>query len=221
MLSRVSVFCSFLFILSGCIYNDEPMPEITHNPMPEVALPPIIKPPKPVTKISENVPRGWLPPSRLENRKRWRGILIHHSGVPYGCAAHVHEFHKSLGWDGLGYHFVINNGIFRNGYGKSNGLVEVGYRWRGQKVGAHCHPKHDDSRYWNNHTIGICLIGNFERKRPTERQWRSLVRLVQFLQKRYNIPTSQVKGHRDIMPTECPGRYFSLGELRWRLTHHR
>ena len=121
----------------------------------------------------------------------------------------------------LGYHFVINNGVYKNGYGKADGLVDVCFRWRQQKTGSHCRPSGDWSNYWNEHTIGICLIGNFEKTRPTERQWQSLVKLVRFLQKRYNIPTSQIKGHRDVKPTKCPGRYFSFGELRRRLAGHR
>ena len=203
-------------------YKPEPMPEITHAvTTPEISLPLVVKPSKTPAKVNENIPRGWLPPSRLENKKRWQGIIIHHSGTSYGSAKHEHEYHKSIGWDGLGYHFVINNGVFKNGYGKADGLVEVGYRWRGQQTGSHCRPENDYSNYWNKHTIGVCLIGNFNKTRQSERQWRSLVKLVRFLQKRYNIPASRIKCHRDIKPTDCPGKHFSLGELRWRLARYK
>ena len=154
----------------------------------------------------------------LKNKSRWQGIVIHHSASSYGSAAHEDKSHKARGWGGLGYHFVINNGVYRNGYGKKNGLVEVGYRWRDQMKGSHCRVNGDRSNYWNKHTIGICLIGNFENTRPTQQQMRSLVSLVKFLQQRYNIPTSKIKGHKDIKPTDCPGKYFSFYELRNRLS---
>lgn len=218
--SCLFVFSGCLFVLSGCIYNDEPMPKIAQVYPPESKIIKPSLPPKKSTDVYGGIPAAWFPPSYLENKNRWQGIIIHHSGVSHGCAAHEDKHHKSIGWDGLGYHFVINNGVYKNGYGKPDGLVEVGYRWRQQKTGSHCRPRGDRSNYWNKHTIGICLIGDFEKTRPTERQWQSLVRLLHFLQRRYNIPTSQIKGHRDVKPTKCPGRYFSFGELRRRLARY-
>ena len=216
----VLIFCSCVVVFSGC--QDEGFPEITHigkangDVPPAVIIPPRIKP----SFSYNNVPVDWIPPAHLENKKRWRGIIIHHSAVEYGCAVHEDKYHKSIGWQELGYHFVINNGVYKKGYGQPNGLVEVGDRWRGQRTGAHCRPD-SGSNYYNKHTIGICLIGNFNKTRPTERQWRSLVKLVSFLQRRYNIPTNQIKGHRDIKPTDCPGRNFSFSELRRRLSMYK
>ena len=221
--SCLLLLLAFLSVLAGCIYNDEPMPQVVRDyTRSQVIRPPVVTPPRAAApkRITGGVPRDWIPPSRLENKKRWEGIVIHHSAAAYGCAAHEDKSHKSRGWDGLGYHFVINNGVFRNGCGRPDGFVEVSYRWRGQKTGSHCRVKGDWSNYWNEHTIGICLIGNFNKTRPTERQWRSLVRLVRFLQNRYNIPTSRIKGHRDIKPTDCPGKNFSFAEFRRRLAKH-
>ena len=209
MLSRVYVFCSFLFVLSGCIYNDEPMPEITHNPMPKVVLPPIIKPPKPVTKVGENVPRGWLPPSWVE--KKWIAIVIHHSVTKNGNAAIFDKWHrKGKRWEGVGYDFVIGNGI-----DSGNGQVEVTYRWRKQKTGAHCGGT--PGNWANKDAVGICLVGDFNRTMPTWRQMRSLVKLVSFLQSRYGIPKSRIYGHRTTPgagPTDCPGKNFPMAKLK-------
>ena len=161
-----------------------------------------------------NIPAGWLPPAYLEYKGRWKGIVIHHSATRYGCAEHEHKSHRANGWDGLGYHFVINNGIRRNGFGRPDGLVEVGDRWRGQKIGAHCRPKGDRGNYWNKHTIGICLIGNFEKTRATQKQMQSVIRLVRFLRARYSIPLSQIKGHGEIKPTKCPGKNFPMARFK-------
>lgn len=216
MFIRFFVCICVLLVLSACVYNDAPMPVITDVLAPEIYTPsPALK--IPVTK-AVSFEAGWVPPRYLDQRGRWRGIIIHHSASSYGCAAHEDKTHKDNGWGGLGYHFVINNGVYRHGYGKADGFVEVGYRWRQQAAGSHCRPKDDKSNYWNERTIGICLIGNFEITRPTERQWRALVKLIRFLQNRYNIPTNEIKGHRDVKPTKCPGKNFSFDQLRRRLS---
>ncbi len=216
MFKQVFVLCVFVFVLGGCIYNDEPMPEIMHDYGlgSEIINPSIVKPSQSKTVAYGDIPSQWFPPSRLENKSRWQGIIIHHSASSYGSASHEHKYHRSIGFDGLGYHFVINNGILKNGYGRPDGFVEVGYRWRGQKNGAHCRPDDDRGNYWNKHTIGVCLVGNFDKTYPSRRQWQSLVKLVRFLQQRYNIPTSQIKGHREIKPTDCPGKNFSMSRLK-------
>lgn len=199
---------------AGCVYNDEPLPGIVHDYKKDAKLPSFS-----TAAVSDNinVPAGWLPPQKLENKNRWRGIVIHHSATGFGNVAYIDKLHKINGWDGMGYHFVINNGVFKKGYGKGDGVVEVGYRWRQQKNGAHCRSDGDRRNSYNKHTIGICLIGNFEKSYPTQRQKRSLVRLVRFLQKRYNIPSSQIKVHSQIKATDCPGKYFSLSTLKSQL----
>ena len=154
----------------------------------------------------------WLPIKGQENKGRWEGIVIHHSGSYAGNAREFDRWHRQLDWDGLGYHFVVDNG-----HGGPDGRVEVGYRWRQQLTGAHCRESLGDDNYWNEHTIGICLVGNFEQHPPSTAQYGSLVELIQFLQARYGIATNKIIGHNDVKPTACPGRLFSWGELNRRL----
>lgn len=218
MPKRSLVFCLLSLLVltvSGCFPEEEAPPKITGAADYRISRPiPIPKAkPKKYPKITD-VPLGWVPSASIENKSRWKGIVIHHSGIPFGSAAHEDKYHKSNGWDGLGYHFVINNGVKKNGYGEADGLVEVGYRWKGQKVGSHCKENGDTSNYWNKYTVGICLVGNFEKSRPTKRQLQSLTKLVRFLQDRYNIPTSQIKGHGQIKPTKCPGRKFPITRFK-------
>ena len=161
-------------------------------------------------QVGENIPRDWWPPSHLENKKRWRAIVIHHSfPIEHGSAADIDKLHKRRGFDGLGYHFVIGNGR-----GTPDGRVEVGYRWRQQLTGAHCRVAAYDNNYWNKYAVGICLVGSFEKSWPSGAQYRSLAKLVRFLQRRYNIPLNQIKGHGDIKPTNCPGKNFSIARLK-------
>ncbi len=114
--------------------------------------------------------------------------------------------HKAKGWDGIGYHFVIGNGT-----DSGDGQVEVTPRWPIQKWGADA--KTPDERY-NDFGIGICLVGNFDVQYPTKKQLASLARLVSFLCARYDIPLSDVIGHRDTKPTDCPGRHVHLDVIR-------
>ena len=68
---------------------------------------------------------------------------------------------------------------------------------------------------------GAMLVGDFNKKPPTELQMESLVRLVKFLQQRYHIPTNRIYGHKNTPGhtngTECPGRYFQMWKLKQRL----
>ena len=138
----------------------------------------------------------------------WQWIVIHHSATPYGNAQIIDGWHREKGWDELGYHFVIDNGN-----GGADGRVEVGPRWTKQKWGAHT--KTTDNRF-NDFGIGICLVGNFDVDHPSEAQMRSLANLVAFLMKTYHIPAERVLGHSDAKPTDCPGRFMNVAEVRQR-----
>jgi hypothetical protein len=150
---------------------------------------------------------GWIPPGGIS--PRWTYIVIHHSATEVGGAQRFDKLHRAPPrcWDELGYHFVIGNGS-----DTPDGYIEVGPRWTKQKHGAHC--KTPDNRF-NEHGIGIGLVGNFENHPPTRAQMRSLTRLVRFLQARCSIPTSKVVTHGGVTgKTLCPGRYFDLAALR-------
>jgi hypothetical protein len=138
--------------------------------------------------------RAWTVPLR----RPWQYIVVHHSATPAGNAAAFHEAHRAKGWDGLGYHFVIGNGR------KSpDGKVEVGFRWKRQREGAHA-----GNDLMNQRGIGICLVGNFDKGPPTAAQMRSLRRLCDFLSAYCEIPASGLRLHKDFRDTACPGRHF-------------
>lgn len=226
LLVAAEVFAVFFLILvqAGCQpHQGSKLPPPTVRPVQRRYNSAVTTPIYTMSETAANAeptlsaPAGWIPPMRLSSKRNWRGIIIHHSADEAGDAIDFDQAHKNRGWDGLGYHFVINNG--NNRHGRRDGTVEVGFRWRKQVKGAHCRVSPTDDNYWNEHTIGICLVGDFEKHRPTEAQWRSLVKLIWFLQQRYAVPTRRIIGHRDVKPTKCPGKYFSFGELRRRLTN--
>jgi hypothetical protein len=145
---------------------------------------------------------------------KWNYIVLHHSADEVGSADIFDRAHRLRGWDELGYHFVIGNGK-----GETDGVVEVGPRWEKQKHGAHCRvDKRDDNR-WNEHGIGICLVGNFDKHRPSEAQMASAAKLVAWLMKECHIPRENVIGHGQVpgAKTDCPGRLFPYDDLMRRV----
>lgn len=138
--------------------------------------------------------RAWTVPLKRD----WRYIVIHHSASPTGSADSFHRAHLDRGWDGLGYDFVIGNGR-----GSGDGEIEVGYRWVQQKVGAHA-----GNDLMNQHGIGVCLVGDFTESPPTRSQMAALQRLCDFLADYCDIPDQNLRLHRDVRQTKCPGPLF-------------
>ncbi len=143
---------------------------------------------------------------------KWKYIVLHHSATDEGNAYKFDRYHrKEKKWKyGLAYHFVIGNGK-----GSREGEIEVGNRWKRQIHGAHTANK-DINRV----SIGICLVGNFEKdNEPTYNQLESLVSLVNYLSNRYNIPKSNIIKHNQIVQksTACPGKNFSYEKLMERI----
>ncbi len=179
-------------------YTPPPAPRFTYT------LPPAPRYfPQPRPAYSAGVPAAWIPSVPLN---KWTWIVIHHSDSDYGSAAIIDQWHRTRGFDELGYHFVIGNGT-----NSGDGQIEVGPRWTKQKWGAHDNAL--DNRY-NTSGIGICLVGNFDKNRPTAAQRKSLVRLVVYLMKTYHVTPSHVVGHGETKTTDCPGRYLSVAQIR-------
>lgn len=187
----------FTCMICGCGTVEKRPPTVDVRPIPSPAIP------------GEEIPSMLKLPDVHVNAPKWRYIVIHHSATPSGSADSFDHYHREKkGWDrGLGYHFVIGNGN-----GTSNGAVEIGHRWTSQIDGAHA-----GSAEYNEHGIGICLVGDFEVSSPTNEQISSLAELVRGLQQLCNIPSENIVLHRHVRDTSCPGRNFSYYELLARL----
>jgi len=174
----------------------------------ETITPPALRPPDVRAKPNKPSPQASLPPGWAPRgpARPWKYIVIHHSATPVGGARRIDGWHRDKGWDELGYHFVVGNGT-----DTADGQIEVGGRWGKQKWGAHA--KTADNRY-NDYGIGICIVGNFDLRRPSPQQTRQAAKLVAYLMKTYRIPAANVIGHRDTKPTECPGKYMNLADLK-------
>lgn len=123
-------------------------------------------------------------------------ITVHHSATRTGSSESFARYHTEvLQWPGIGYHFVIlRSGVIEQCWDED----VISYHTRGQNTG----------------NLGICLTGNGS---FTHRQTISLIKLIRSLQKKWNIPVSSVKGHREWpnQQTECPG--MNMNKLRSQL----
>jgi hypothetical protein len=183
----------------GPVYQDKP---VAPPPPPVVVVPPKPQPVQPAPQLG-GIPAAWIP---VAPRNQWYWIVVHHSATPTGGAAAFDKMHRAKGWDELGYHFVIGNGT-----DTPDGKIEVGPRWPKQKWGAH---DKTPGNQFNEHGIGICLVGNFDVTRPSPAQVKSLEKLVAYLMKTYHISPDHVLGHGETKPTECPGRYMNVAAVR-------
>lgn len=131
-------------------------------------------------------------------------IIIHHSATAQGDAETFRKNHKAKGWRDIGYHYVINNGTYQ-----ADGLVEVGRTE--YEDGAHCKPDG-----MNFKSIGICLVGDFDKQKPTPAQMEALGRLCRDIMTRHKIPPFKILGHGEVAGanTACPGKYFDMRRFR-------
>jgi hypothetical protein len=199
-------------VLAGCASTDkrylDDLPDVVVHTRSTKTKPVAPLPPPRRGTVTVFAAASWIPPQGIQ--QRWKCIVVHHSADDVNGPDQIDAFHRQRGWDEMGYHFVIGNGV-----GYPDGQIYVGSRWLRQKHGAHCKVP---GNYYNEHGIGICLIGNFENHRPTPAQMRGLATLCRFLCNECNIPETQVLTHVGITgKTKCPGRHFSLAELHSRL----
>lgn len=139
-------------------------------------------------------------------QSRWDSIVIVHSGEPAGSAADLAQQHKTLGYDGLGFHFVIGNGK-RMG----DGEIHVGYRWLDQRSGADLSGVGSD--FNSSSAIEICLVGDGDRRPFSEEQMYRLAQLVNALGDRLGIPGERIYLHKDLAGTSSPGQFFPQAEF--------
>jgi len=139
------------------------------------------------------------------NTGKWKNIIAHHSATTNGNAKIFDAEHRRRGMEnGLAYHFVIGNGT----NGTRDGKVEVGGRWLRQLKGGHV-----KSAKYNVSSIGICLVGNFEKKHPSKKQVAALVELIDYLKNKTLRGKAKFMVHRELEQTVCPGKNFPVKKL--------
>lgn len=119
----------------------------------------------------------------LTGRASWDAAVSH--------ARRALAFHKHIrGWKDIGYHYIIDwEGRILEGR-----PVEL--------LGAHV-------EHYNKGAIGIVLMGDLSRQRPTDKQVASLKELLAYLMDQYHIKPDRIAGHYQMKRTICPGTYLN------------
>ena len=113
-------------------------------------------------------------------------IILHHA-AGNGSVESVHNYHKGLGWSGIGYHYYV----------RKDGSI---YRGRPEEmVGGH-------TSGYNYCSIGVCAEGNFETDVMSDAQREAIRALVLDIRTRY--PDTQTIRHKDVAATACPGKNY-------------
>ena len=142
----------------------------------------------------------------------WKAIVIHHSDSRRDTTASIDRWHRKRGWDGIGYHFVIGNGVEMR-----DGQVDPTFRWARQREGAHAGAS-VLSKPLNEAGIGIVLIGKFNEDEPGDWQMERLVELCCVLIRHLpGLTPDRIIGHRDVpgKDTDCPGSHLDVEHLRY------
>lgn len=129
----------------------------------------------------------------IKNSLPFTHVVIHHTGAEEKDAAQVRRYHLSLGWQDVGYHFIIER----------CGLIVPG---RSMALrGAHC-----VADGMNHRAVGIVLIGNFQINYPSYQQIVSLKQLLNVLQQQLPLEEQYISLHRQVLgaKTVCPGKNF-------------
>lgn len=147
------------------------------------------------TRVTVHHTEGAQTMSEADTAAAVRGIQHYHMA---GRAAEGKDT-----WDDIGYHFLIDG----------SGRVAEGRP--AETLGAHAGGA-------NENNIGISMMGDFNRQKPTPAQVESLTRLVSFLAIKYGQNPSRqgfLEPHRHYDQTDCPGKNMMaiLASLRERI----
>ena len=143
--------------------------------------------------------------------KKVKKIVIHHTAesdkskeIPGSDKIRsIYYYHaKTRGWGDIGYQFVIDQ----------DGNIYEGRAGGDYVVGGHAYCS-------NINTVGVALMGNFERTQPTKGQVAALTKLLKGLSQKYSLDLTAENifhgekgptliGHRDVKSTACPGHNF-------------
>src|SRR5205807_3026871 len=174
------------------------------------------------------------------NSRPWKGIVWHHSASPdtpgrdWPRIVHYHtsyrvdfaivtkeEFYRRLAnhegkvfqkpWRCVGYNggteWVGNKVIFNEGRPLS-------------EVGAHSGVKGVSNQY-NEWFLGFCAVGDFDKGPPKPEHWDINLRVTRAFMDAFQIPASQVIGHREVfdrlgVPRQksCPGNRWDMDLFR-------
>ena len=125
-------------------------------------------------------------------------ITVHHSSEAASATNisdkelinRIAKYHRNKkNWAAIGYHYIIGR----------DGRVYEGRPVQYQ--GAH-------ASGWNRNNIGIVVLGDFNKVKPSAKQTQTLYSLLNDLRQRYKLSHTKVFGHQHLGQTLCPGKYL-------------
>lgn len=138
-------------------------------------------------------------------------VILHCSDSSFGNAALIDSWHRTKGWSGIGYHYVIINGWIssKKFHADFNGTVETGRPLdddadlEPDEIGAHT--------LGHNRAVGICLIG--KSGQFTWQQTDALLDLLLVLKRQFG--SIEIYQHSDfeINKPYCAG--FTTEQMRY------
>lgn len=127
-------------------------------------------------------------------------ITIHHTATKFTNNRRVakalrniqtwHQRHPRKKLPDIAYHYVIDR----------NGFV---HEARDSAYRGDTHTRYDPTGH-----LLICLLGNFEKHKPSDAQRQALVELVSWASRHHDVPIEAISGHRDHAKTLCPGKHL-------------
>lgn len=138
-------------------------------------------------------------------------ISVHHTATASGPVSAtpkrlrgIQKYHQQKKWPDIAYHFLIDQS------GEVWALRPIGFRG-------------DTATSYNptGHFLPV-LEGNFEETEPTNEQMSALILLLAWATQEFNIAPAEIKGHKDLAATLCPGSrlysHIESGELARRVS---
>jgi len=148
-------------------------------------------------KVIKRSEWGWQPLTEKKEEAKITKITIHHGGVEFTKDKDPKEALRTLqkwsreekGWIDIPYHFMID----------LDGNI---YEARPINYPGDTNTEYDPT----GHAL-VEVMGNYEIQTLSEEQLNSLIGLIAFLAKEFNVPVSEIKTHRDYSKmTVCPGK---------------
>ena len=138
---------------------------------------------------------------------KWSYIEIHQSRSAKGNAQLLAQAYRQQGFEGLTYHFIINNGN-----GSPDGRIQVSQCWTEQTD--HLGRSLNTQQLSSPAIIRICLIGDFADTSPAPIQLSQLKALLGSLQQRCQISPANISLASSASAGYGQWRKFPLDDLR-------
>ena len=149
----------------------------------------------PIRYVVDQLPKHETERYETRSRSEITSLIIHHSAAPASVLGEqIAAYHiRKWDWPGIGYHFLVgaDGTIYQ-----TNTLETVSHHAAAQ----------------NRTGVGICFLGNFMVDVPPPEQLTAGAHLVAWLMQDLRLGEEAIRGHREVMQTNCPGNQWLSGK---------